>query len=247
MLRSIHRLTGHPISCSDGNIGKTSDFLFDDEFWCVRYVVADTRRWLPGRSVLLSPAAFMGLDPDKGDFRVSLSREQIRQSPPIEEDQPVHRQMEQRLAEHFDWPAYWMLHRPAETVMRRSREAPAGRETGVEVAEAGDPHLRSTREVTGYHIESPDGEIGHLHDFIVDDYTWAIRYLVVDTRNVLPGRKVLVSPTWVEDIRWNDSRVRVVLFRDEIRGSPEYDPFAPIEREYETRLHEHYGRPTYWE
>ena len=61
-----------------------------------------------------------------------------------------------------------------------------------------DHHSRSTCEVAGYRIHAEDGEIGHVEDFMIDDETWAIRYLIVDTRNWWPGKKVLVSPQWIE-------------------------------------------------
>jgi hypothetical protein len=91
---------------------------------------------------------------------------------------------------------------------------------------AADPHLRSAREVEGYHIRAQDGSIGHVEDFILDDADWTIRHLVVDTRNWLPGRRVLLSPGSVADIRWNDREVLVHLNREEIRKSPQYEPGA---------------------
>ena len=109
-----------------------------------------------------------------------------------------------------------------------------------------DSHLRSTNEVTGYHIEAADGEIGHVEDFIVDDETWAIRYLEVDTRNWWPGKKVLVSPQWIDNVSWPDSKVYVHLSRETIKNGPEYIESMPISREFEKRLYGHYGRPPYW-
>jgi hypothetical protein len=107
-------------------------------------------------------------------------------------------------------------------------------------------HLRSTQEVTNYYIEANDGDIGHVHDFLVDDENWTIRYVVVDTRNWWPGKKVLVSPEWIRSVSWTDSRVYVDLLRDTIKNGPEYDPSAPLSREYENRLYNHYGRSQYW-
>ncbi len=124
----------------------------------------------------------------------------------------------------------------------------AGRpeEGAVMAEERGDPHLRSTKEVEGYYIRATDGEIGHVEDFVVDDEEWAIRYVVVDTRNWLPGRKVLVSPRWISHLSWPQKEVYVDLTRDETKSAPEWDPDAPLDRQYEMRLHEHYGRPPYW-
>src|SRR5690606_21375822 len=101
-------------------------------------------------------------------------------------------------------------------------------------------------EVLGYHIEATDGDIGHVEDFLVDESSWAILYMVVDTRNWWPGKKTLVAPERIESIRWNDSRVRVDLSREAIRQAPEYDPNAPLSRDYETRLYAAYGRTVYW-
>jgi hypothetical protein len=109
-----------------------------------------------------------------------------------------------------------------------------------------DPHLRSTREVIGYHIQARDGEIGHVDDLIVDDELWYLRYLVIDTRNWLPGRKVLVAPAWAEQVSWIERKVYIDLKRETIKNSPEFDPSMPVNREYEVQLYDYYGRPRYW-
>jgi len=81
---------------------------------------------------------------------------------------------------------------------------------------------------------------------VIDDEAWAIRYMEVATRNWWPGKKVLVSPAWIERVSWADSRVFVGLSRDAIQNGPEYIEAEPITREYENRLYFHYGRPPYW-
>jgi hypothetical protein len=83
-------------------------------------------------------------------------------------------------------------------------------------------------------------------DFIVDDETWAIRYLEVDTRNWWPGKKVLVSPQWIDNVSWPDSKVYVHLSRETIKNGPEYIESMPISREFEKRLYDHYARSAYW-
>jgi hypothetical protein len=110
-----------------------------------------------------------------------------------------------------------------------------------------DPHLRSSREVTGYHIQATDGDIGHVEDLLVDDQSWKIRYMIVDTTNWWPGKKVLVAPDWISEVNWAESKVHVQLGREKIRTSPEYDPSRPVERSYEARLYGHYARPRYWD
>jgi sporulation protein YlmC with PRC-barrel domain len=111
---------------------------------------------------------------------------------------------------------------------------------------AWDSHLRSTHEVSGYHIQAADGEVGHVEDFIIDDETWAIRYLIIDTRNWWPGKKVLVSPQWIERVSWSESKVFVNLSRESIKQSPEHTEESLLTRDYETGLHRHYNRQGYW-
>ncbi len=119
-------------------------------------------------------------------------------------------------------------------------------ERRAEREESGDVHLRSAAKVTGYHIEATDGEIGHVEDFIIDDETWEIRYMVVDTRNRLPGKKVLIAPRWIHQVSWDNSKVYVNLSREAIENEPEYHS-DDFNREYEEKLHDRYGWPKYWD
>ena len=98
----------------------------------------------------------------------------------------------------------------------------------------------------GYYIQARDGQIGHVKDFIVDTDAWAIRYIAVDTVNWWPGKKVLVAVTWIEYVDWAESLVHIDLSRDQVKGSPKFDATAPVNRDYESRLHDYYGRPAYW-
>jgi hypothetical protein len=155
----------------------------------------------------------------------------------LESDLPVARRKEAELAKYYAWEAYW------------------GAEwTGVESKEEeieGNPNLHSAREVAGYRVMAIDGEIGHVDDFIMDDEAWEngpweIRYLVIDTRNWLPGRHVLIPPLWAESIRWSTRTAQIGLTQKLIEESPEYDPNAPVNRQYEEVLYDYYGRPRYW-
>ena len=86
-----------------------------------------------------------------------------------------------------------------------------------------------------------------MEDFIVEDHNWTIRYMIIDTRNWLPGgRKVLVSPTWIGSVDWLENKVKVDLTVEQIKQAPEYDPAAPVNRAYEVKLYDFYGRPKYW-
>jgi hypothetical protein len=100
--------------------------------------------------------------------------------------------------------------------------------------------------VIGYHIQAADGEIGHVEDFVLNDDVWTVHYIVVDTRNWLPGRKVILSTSWIEEVDWLENKVYVNLGQEAVENSPEFDPSAPVNREYEIRLYDYYGRPKYW-
>lgn len=251
MLRKTKELTGSRLGARDGEIGHLKDFYFDDRAWTVRYLVADTGRWLPHRKVLIAPFAVIGIHvaPHKV-VDVSLTRQQIEASPPIEAHKPVSRQFEEQYFQYFGRPYYWpgpLLWGPVE-FPGLALPAPVPAELPPAAPAPGDDsHLRSVNEVTGYHLQALDQHFGHVEEFIFDDENWAIRYLVVDTRNWWPGKRALLAPPWISWVSWPELRVYVDLDRETVRRAPEYNPAAPITREYEQKLFEHYNRQPYWE
>jgi uncharacterized protein YrrD len=251
MLRTAGELKGVTIEAMDGDIGSVQDLYFDDHTWTVRYVVVDTGTWLPGRQVLVSPFAFQSV-PGAPRLRTSLTKERVQNSPSIDADRPVNRQREIEFSQYYGYPYYWAgpnrwgdLAYPA--MPPPSKVDQEVLESLAREQEGGDPHLRSARDVMGYYIHATDGDLGHVEDFLVDAETWAIRYIIVDTRNWLPGRHVLVSPEWIQQVSWEDSKVYVELSKRHIEAAPEFDPSIPLAREHEERLYDHLGRSKYWE
>lgn len=249
MLLSSDELKGYTLDAKDGEIGRVKDFLFNDNDWVIRYLVADTAKWLVGRKVLLSPISLGSSDPGLKLIRVHLTRDEVKESPPLESDTPVSRQYEIKFHRHYGWPYYWhyggVWGASAFPYELYSGPKPS-EETEEPLPESGDPHLRSVNAVERYRVNAADDEAGHVEGFIIDDDSWHIRYLIIDTRNWLPGRRVLISPEWVKSVRFGDERIYTDLTRREIEGSPEYDPAEPVNREYETRLYDYLGRPYYW-
>lgn len=252
MHRSMKDLRGYRLAAIDGEIGTTKDVYFDDAEWRVRYLVVDTGAWLPGRRVLISPASLSQPDGEEKLIPVALTRDQIERCPDVGSDIPVSRQKEAELASHYGWPSYWTTGAALGAAMSKTppTELPntvrAAQRSSESAERETDPHLRSMNEVLGYHIQAHDGEIGHAEDMLVDDREWAIRYVVVDTRNWLPGRKVLVVPRWFNRLSWRDSKFFVALHRQAIEESPAYDPSQPLESEYEEGLRAHYDSPEFW-
>jgi hypothetical protein len=251
MLRNAKDLHGFTIRATDGDLGTVDQLYFDDETWAIRYLTVETGGWLGGRPVLISPISVLHADWPAQRLEVALTKNQVENSPDIDTHQPVSRQHEALYNRYYGYPYYWggpylwgAGAYPADLVI-----PPMVPLLAVDEAipsQPADSHLRSTEAVTGYSIEAADGEIGHVDGFVVDDEAWAIRYLEVATRNWWPGKKVLVSPAWIERVSWTDSKVYAGLTREAIQNAPEYLDSAPITREYENRLYFHYGRPPYW-
>jgi sporulation protein YlmC with PRC-barrel domain len=255
MLRSVKDLHGYTIQATDGDMGEVYEFYFDDETWTVRYLVVETGTWLSGRRVLISPAVLGQPDMEDERLPVALTREQVRSSPQIDIEQPISRQKEKELNEYYGWPAYWAGINPfgydpalQEAVMasQTAVEEEPEKEKDADAEPLHNIHLRSSRQVIGYHIQASDGSLGHVQDFIVDDETWDIRYMVVDTRNWWPGKQVLVAPQWIQQVSLEDEKVHVDLTRESIRGGPEFDNLTTVNRDYESKLYDHYKRRKYW-
>ena len=255
MLRSVRELQRFGVLASDGMIGAVVQFYFDDERWAVRYLVVDTGKWLPGRRVLISPMLVGQPDWTDQTMHVALTREQVKNSPDIDTHKPVSRQQELAHHRYYGLPPYWTgpaLWGAAPYAMAMTaREAAAldqyvAEEQSRAVAQ-GDDHLRSTREVIGYTLHASDGELGNVDDFLVEDDSWAIRYLAVNTSQWWFGRKVLIPPAWITSIEWSVQTVRTDVTRQQVRSAPPYDQAAHIDRQWEADYYRHYGMPPYWD
>jgi PRC-barrel domain len=254
MLRNVKDLRGYAIRASDGAIGEVDDLYFDDEGWAIRYLVVDTGSWLPGRQVLISPLAIGHPDWMARQLPVALTKAQVKHSPDIDTRKPVSRQHEAEYLKYFAYPYYWggaglwgMGGYPGGSLAEENRIEAEMKPRWTQATPAPDDcHLRSCTAVMGHHVHATDGDLGHVEDFLVDDRTWAIRYLIVDTSNWWGGHRVLVAPPWISAVSWPDAKVSVDLTRQAVKDAPPYDPAAQLDRQQEQAIHEHYGRPGYW-
>jgi uncharacterized protein YrrD len=251
MKRSISSLIGYTMGATDGEIGKVKEFYFDDLTWTIRYLVVETGNWLNGRKVLISPQALLTPDWKNEIFPINLTKEKIKNSPNIDTEQPVSRQHEIEMYEYYPWTSYWgggiwgggmgvsgmmtQAHEPLVEAVRREN-GPDTKDTD------GDPHLRSTHKVTGYTLHATDGKIGDVEDFIVDDTSWKLDYLVVDTGHWFPGKKIVVSPKLVREIKWDISEVKINVSEADVKNSPEYEPVEAISESYAANLQNYYGK-----
>lgn len=256
MMNRVGRLKGDTLNATDGEIGHIKEVYFDDHAWAIRYLVVDTGVWLSGREVLISPYSVKQPLDDVKSVDVTLTRKQVEDSPNIDTHLPVSRRHEREYLDYYAYPVYW-----AGDSLWAMNALPLVPSPTLGVAESAeerdrierdlppeDVHLRSSANVTGYDIQASDDSIGHVQDFIFDDESWAIRYLVVDTRNWWPGgKKVLIGTQWIDRIDWADRTVFVKLTRDQVKNSPVYVEGDQINRAYEQQLHEAVDRRGYWD
>jgi uncharacterized protein YrrD len=253
MLHDVKKLEGYAVGATDGELGTAKDVYFDDNRWAIRYLVVETGSWLRGREVLISPSSVRSVAPDNGLIHLTLSQQQVKESPGIDTNKPVSRQHEIAFYKYYGYPYYWdgaflwgpvMYPRvPAEP----SRDSASGSSARYDAQAAdegeariegenppGDSHLRSSNDVIGHEALASDGPIGSVHSFVFDDESWAIRYLVVNTGNWLPGKRVLLSPHRIQSISWTEREVYLDMTREEVKASLRYTDHI---------LHTHDGTP----
>jgi hypothetical protein len=188
--RSLSGLYGHRLladdSPEDARLGKVHEFYFDDQTWIIRYLVADTGTWMPGKKLLIEPIHFGAVDDRRFQLRLKMSERELRGSADVLDNRPD---------------------------MALNEE---GRDSRTN-----DVHLRSTRQILNYHFETDEGFLGYVDDFIVNEPDWAIRYIVIDTKDP-KAKKILISPYWVSEINWIESKMRAAIPREKILNSPEF-------------------------
>jgi hypothetical protein len=247
VLQRVAKLQGCRLLAADGDIGTVEEMYFDDARWVVRYLVVATGGWLSGRDVLISPYAVQTMDLQARTVAVNLTRERVRRSPDVDTAQPVSRQYETAYSQYYGYPTYWPYNTywpagslPTLTPMPDRLSPPTAESSPSDP----DSHLRSSSEVTGYRIRATDDLLGHLEDFLFDDETWAIRYIVIDTRNWLPGRRVLLPTDAIREVDWLHGSVHVDRTREAIKEAPEFDPDHLPAGDLERRLRSPTSRST---
>ena len=231
----LSNLTGHSLNAVDGEIGKLEEVLFDDQLWIVRYFIVSTGDWLMQREVLVSPSMISGINEEAKTLDVDLTREQVKNCPPVNTKLPVSRHYEQEYYQHYGKDPYWSgnamfspsiyVSQPIEGMLKKPD----------------DPHLRSSDVVSTYNIRASDGDIGQAEDFILGKEGWDISYLEINTGKWIPGKHVRIAPTWIRQIDWVKQVVTVDLNYEVIKTAPSYDPAKVISQEYQIALFEHYG------
>jgi uncharacterized protein YrrD len=253
MLRSVTDLKSFAVRGTDSPIpiGHVRDVYFDDECWVVRYFVVETGTWLDTRKVLISPLAVREARWEEKLLRVGITAAQVRASPDIDTDQPVSRQQERDYTSYYGYPLYWEragfrgggpypdLDKPATRGGSATREIPADPRNA-------DSHLRSANIVGKYQVHATDGEVGHAREVLIDERTWTIRFLDIQTGGWWFGHDVLMAPEWIERVSWAESAIYVDLTRAEISGAPTYQVSAELDPDRMAGVHAHDDSRGYW-
>lgn len=238
-MHSTNELKTYTIHATDGDLGRVKDLYFDDDQWTVRYYVIDTRKWLPGNKVLLSPISLDNLNDQERSLNVLASKETVKDSPSIDEEQTVSRQYEANLSNYYGWNyywggnGYWGGYGQPKSLFQLDTTS---EDIGDNYIDDHENHLRSVNEVTGYKINAKDGKIGEVQDFLINEESWTIDYIVVDTNRWLPGKSVLLKTEWITDVNWHEREVTVNVSKEAIEKGPIYDPETPFTKEFEEHI-----------
>lgn len=256
MLHSVKDIFGFAVVAADGEVGSVDDVYFDEREWTIRYLVVDTGGWLAGHQVLIAPRAIAAADWPEQSLRVGLSRKQVEDSPGIDAEKTVSRQRETEFHDYYGYPYYWtgpylwgyapLPAIPPQEAAENTMDPAAEERREMERART-DSHLRSVGEVTGYEIRAAGNDsVGYIKDFLFDDSDWSIRLIVVDTSHWWPGKEVLIPPSLIRQVNWDDKTVAVDVAREQIENSPEYDHLNPPHRDPLQVLYRHFIGPWRW-
>jgi len=248
MLRSMKDMEDYAIVATDGIIGRVADFYFDDDAWAIRYLVVE----LDGgdadepREVLISPISIGTPNWVDKLLPVNLSQRQIESSPDIDTHKPISRQKEMGYLGYYGYGHYWgggglWGAGVYPDVLQAGLQPQAAPSPRTDVPQE-DPHLRSGNAVMRYYVHASDGDIGHVAGFLVEEKTWAIRYLVVNTSNWWVGNQVILPLDAIIGMSWTDSIMTVSLTRHSVRHSPHYAGTTLLDRAAEEAMHHHYAR-----
>jgi len=215
VLQGIKEVSDYTIKARDGVVADVYDFYFDDRVWKIRYLVGKVD--VIGRKVLIPSRTLIQQDATNHSLATSLTKSEVKFAPSLDIAQPVSLQQKAKLQENHGCSLAWLAQK---TFLLRllGLNSP---ENAADDTTQNNSHLRSAQEILGYHIQASDGQIGYLDNLLFENNSWNIQFIVVSTHRWLPGRKVLVSPAWVQTINWSQAKIYMNLTRDSIENRPE--------------------------
>ncbi len=150
-------LNNYKLLSFDGEIGKVCEFYFDDYYWTIRYLVAETENWLKIMQVLIFLYAIVVFNEKEQNITIDLTQKQIEDSSSLDSDKPVSHQFEETYYGYYGYPIYWSglyMWGPYPYIVRdreKWKELTHGKK-------AWEPHLCNNYDVGGHHIMAADGD-----------------------------------------------------------------------------------------
>ncbi|MFG6120272.1 PRC-barrel domain-containing protein [Thalassobacillus sp. B23F22_16] len=261
MLYFASTLKNYNIQAKDGELGKVKDLYFDDRKWTVRYLVADTRKWLPGKKVVVSPSGVKAVDTEEQVIHVENNKEDIRNNAALEEKQDFSYEKEMELSDTFGWKQYWTgeflwggyltpmdpMEEPARAAEPQTTKEPPINDN----VHGRNDKLRSTENIKGEFkhgvVHGENGKIGYIKDITIDEDTWRIRYLLVDTSEWSTKERVLLSPDWLQSVDWLANDFYIDLKLETIEEGPNYEKDQRVTKEFEEIIYQKYRKEPYWQ
>lgn len=223
MLMKATEWLGIGLIAKDGTAGQVEDLYFEDKQWTLQYLLVDCEPWRVRRKMLFPVRLMDTLDWEARKIHLKMTLDQIKAASEVDFSTTLPWQLEKDLYEFFRWPSYWqtsVFHAPAYAKMSPPRNAPVPSDLR--------PQLHSLREVTGYQVETRDGDIGHLADFMLQEdpknKTWQIAHFALNLKKAYQeDRQVLLAPHWLKEINAHTSTILLDLHHSDIRSSTDFD------------------------
>lgn len=230
----------------EGSKASVDDLYIDDRDWAVRYVVADIGGFLTGRKALLGTDIVGRPDVDKGEWPVDADKDDLESAPSPEASPPVSEQQTTRLY-RADEPYPPVILGPSGAAYtpfmaeHQLDQLYRERELADATESRGDAHLRSLGEIQGYGILGEGKErIGSVKDHLVNPLDWRVRYIVADTGDWLPGRKVVLPVDALGTPSWERGEIAVELNRHQVESSPEPEDLSGLKEAEDESIFRHF-------
>jgi hypothetical protein len=222
-LQSAKQFHGFTMQTLDGNAGTVKETLFDEAAWVIRYLVVETGGWLDHHEILIAPMSVTQIDWGKKTVYVNLTTDQIKESPGIGVTRPMLRADEAEFLDHYGYTHYWNGLSSALAPTPQASADDAARREAIEhdLAQVASD-LHSSVEIIGCAVRTSDDTDGQVDDLQFDDTSWDIAFLVVDPHDWSADSSVLVSPTRVEQVDWEETQVTLAMARNELERCPKY-------------------------
>lgn len=248
MLQSIKKMIGYKVRTRNREeIGIISDLFFDDDLWIARYIIVTTNDRFVFKNILIIPMNISSVNTH--EITVALTLDEIKHSPEVDLDKTVTRQYEKELHDHYSLPYYWDHQRFYNTEPIPLTVSPESPRLQIEALKEQDkktgngtydPYLRALKEVMGYDVVATDKKEGYIYDFLVDTHLWIVRYIVVDTHKLIPGKKVVISPKWITKVNWTGKEFFIDHTSHEIKNAPIFNIHRIVDRKCEKHIYHYY-------